>query len=67
MAGLYSLTLSMPGLRDFFELDVPPLEASIAVAVAVAIGGIGVVAATLLVGDVSGGRLGRRGQVESIG
>ena len=51
MAGLYSLTMAVPFLRDYFELDVPPREAMIAVALASATGAVGVVLTTLVFAD----------------
>jgi hypothetical protein len=38
MAGLYAFNMALPAAREYFELDLPPLRAWVAVAIAAAIG-----------------------------
>ena len=51
MALLYTLTMAVPFLRDFFELDLPPSDAMAWVVGASLAGGLGVIATTYLFDD----------------
>ncbi len=51
MAGLYTMNMVVPFLRDYFELDLPPSTALVAVGIASAIGGLGVILTTHLFDD----------------
>lgn len=54
MAGLYAFNMALPAAREYFELDLPPSRAWVAVAIAAAIGAGSASLATHLLDERSG-------------